>query len=64
MTPKSGQVGVDCFRNRPVCIIGEVANAGCFPYVRGMRLITAIAMAGGFTYRALEDEYVIMRDGK
>ncbi len=64
MAPKSGQVGVECFRNRPVCIIGEVANAGCFPYVRGMRVCQITAMACGFTYRAVEDEFIISRNGQ
>ena len=62
-------VGVECFRNRPFCIIGEVANPGCYPYVRGMRFIDAIAMAGGFTYRGKEDECIAINtradvDGK
>lgn len=56
--PKSEEVSVECIRYRPFCIIGEVANPGCYPYVGGMRVIDAIAMAGGFTYRAKEDEWI------
>jgi polysaccharide export outer membrane protein len=41
-----------------------VADPGPFPYSGGMRVINAVAMAGGFTYRAVEDEYVIQRDGR
>jgi polysaccharide export outer membrane protein len=29
-----------------------------------MRVINAVAMAGGFTYRAVEEEFVIQRDGR
>ncbi len=42
---------------RPYYLMGEVANRGAFPYVAGMTYLTAIANAGGFTYRA-KDEYV------
>ncbi len=63
------QVSVECIRYRPCYIIGEVANSfrscRCEP---GMRVIDLLTMCpgnyGGFTYRAMEDEYVIMRDGK
>lgn len=41
-----------------------MADPGPFPYSGGMRVINAVAMAGGFTYRAVEDEYVIQRDGR
>ena len=49
---------------RDFYIIGEVANPGHFPYVGGMTVITAVAMAGGFTYRAAEDEFAISRGGQ
>jgi polysaccharide export outer membrane protein len=49
---------------RDFYIIGEVANPGHFPYVGGMTVITAVAMAGGFTYRAAEDEFTISRGGQ
>jgi protein involved in polysaccharide export with SLBB domain len=52
-------------------IIGEDGSPVPYPYVEGMQLTTACAMtatapamAGGFTYRAVEDECVITRDGK
>ena len=57
-------VSVDVIQYRDFYIIGEVAKPGHYPYVGGMRVINAVALAGGFTYRAVEDEFVISRDGQ
>jgi protein involved in polysaccharide export with SLBB domain len=57
-------VSVEVLEYRDFFIIGEVANPGPYPYVGKMTVITAVAMAGGFTYRAVEDEFVISRDGQ
>jgi polysaccharide export outer membrane protein len=48
---------------RPFYIIGEVNNPGSFEYVNGMTVINAVALAGGFTYRADQDDIVISRGG-
>jgi polysaccharide export outer membrane protein len=37
---------------RPFFILGEVRNPGQYPYVHGMTVLTAVAIAGGFSYRA------------
>lgn len=37
---------------RPFFILGEVTSAGQYPYVNGMTVQTAVAIAGGFTPRA------------
>ncbi len=58
---KNPQVSVEIINYRPFYIIGEVANPGGYPFVGGMRVITAVAMAGGFTYRAKEDNLLITR---
>lgn len=58
---KNPQVSVEIINYRPFYIIGEVANPGSYPYVGGMRVINAVAMAGGFTYRATEDDLLITR---
>jgi len=57
----SPKVSVDLTKSRPVCVLGEVNKPGCFDYVYGMRATTAIAMAGGYTYRAEQDELEVMR---
>ena len=48
---------------RPFYIIGEVNNPGSFEYVNGMTVINAVALAGGFTYRADQDDIMISRGG-
>lgn len=44
-------------------VIGEVANPGGYPYVSGMRAVNAIALAGGYTYRADKGDLLIRRAG-
>ena len=61
---KNPVVSVEVLEYRAFYIIGEVADPGPYPYSGGMRVINAVAMAGGFTYRAVEDEFVIQRDGQ
>jgi polysaccharide biosynthesis/export protein len=42
-------VEVDAYR--PFYVLGEVASSGQFPYVNGLTVQTAVAIAGGFTPR-------------
>ena len=49
---KDPKVTAEVAAYRPFFILGEVRNAGQFPYVAGMTAQTAIAIAGGFTPRA------------
>jgi len=58
---KNPQVSAEVINYRPFYIIGEVQNPGSYPYVGGMRVVNAVAMAGGFTYRAKENEILITR---
>jgi polysaccharide biosynthesis/export protein len=58
---KDPQVTVDVQQNRPFFIYGEVRTAGQYPYVSGMTVETAIAIAGGFTDRASERKYRLTR---
>lgn len=51
---KSPRVTVDIVNYRPVYVHGEVRTGGEVPYKSGMRLRDAIALAGGYTYRADE----------
>lgn len=57
-------VSVEVLTYRDFFIIGEVANPGPYAYVGKMTVITAVAMAGGFTYRAVENEFLISREGR
>jgi polysaccharide export outer membrane protein len=58
---KDPQVTVDVQQNRPFFILGEVKNAGQFPYVSGMTVETAVAIAGGYSERASERTFRITR---
>jgi polysaccharide export outer membrane protein len=55
-------VSVEVIAYRPVFVLGEVARPGQYPYQPGMTVVTAVAVAGGFTYRAIEDEVSIVRN--
>lgn len=44
---------------RPFYILGEVMRPGQYPYTNGMTLMSAVATAGGFTYRARTGEVYI-----
>ncbi|MBS0244660.1 MAG: polysaccharide export protein [Proteobacteria bacterium] len=46
------EVTVDIIQNRPFFILGEVRNAGQYPYVGGMTVRSAVAIAGGYSERA------------
>ena len=54
-------ISVQVAQFRPFFVLGEVRQPGQFPYVEGMTVLTAVAIAGGFTYRAETDYYTITR---
>jgi polysaccharide biosynthesis/export protein len=58
---KDPQVTVDVQQNRPFFILGEVRTAGQYPYVSGMTVETAVAIAGGYSERANERRMKITR---
>jgi protein involved in polysaccharide export with SLBB domain len=58
---KDPSVSVEVLNYRPFYIYGEVNQPGSYPYVSGMTVLNAIAMAGGFTYRAKKSEVQIIR---
>lgn len=60
---KNPQVGIEVLNYRPFYIIGEVKQPGSYPYVNGMSVVNAVALAGGFTYRAKEGGITITRGG-
>ena len=59
MRDPSVSVEVEAFR--PFFVLGEVEIAGQYPFINGMTVQNAIAVAGGFTPRALEDSVDITR---
>jgi len=54
---RNPDVSVEVDRYRPFFAMGEVGAAGQYPYVPGMTVQQAIAVAGGFTPRA--DKYTV-----
>jgi len=58
---KSPDVTIQIEEYRPFFILGEVKNPGSYPYVPEMTVLTAVAIAGGFTFRASEDEVSVTR---
>ncbi len=46
------EVSVQVQKYRPFFILGEVEQPGQYPYVNDMTVLTAVAIGGGFTYRA------------
>jgi polysaccharide export outer membrane protein len=55
------RVSIEVRNYRPYYLIGEVQSTGSFPYVAGITYLTAIAMAGGYTYRAKKDVVYVIR---
>lgn len=58
---KNPRVSVEVLNYRPFYIIGEVKHPGSYPYVSGMTVVNAIALAGGYTYRARENKIYVTR---
>ncbi len=54
------RVSIEVLNFRPYYIIGEISSSGSYPYVEGITYLNAVAIAGGFTYRARE-KYVMVR---
>lgn len=58
---KNPRVSVEVLDYRPVYVIGEVSSPGSYAYVNGMTVVNAVAVAGGFTYRARKGRISIVR---
>jgi polysaccharide biosynthesis/export protein len=55
------KVTVEVEAYRPFFVLGEVNTSGQFPYVSGMTVQTAVAIAGGFSPRGARDYAEITR---
>ncbi len=60
---KNPRVTVEVLNYRPIYVHGEVKSGGEFPYKNGLKLRDAVAVAGGYTYRADESYVLIVREG-
>lgn len=58
---RDASVSVEVVEYRPVFVLGEVNRPGQYPYQPGMTVLSVAAVAGGFTYRAVQDQAAVMR---
>jgi polysaccharide biosynthesis/export protein len=56
-------VAVQVTGYRPIFVLGMAERPGQFPYQPGMTVLTAVAVAGGFNYRAIRDYVSLTRIG-
>lgn len=54
-------VSVEVQTFRPFYVLGEVRQPGEFAYTSGLTVLSAIARAGGYDYRARKEEVVLVR---
>jgi protein involved in polysaccharide export with SLBB domain len=57
------RISVEVLNYRPFYILGEVKSPGKYPYVSGITVLNAVAMAGGYTHRARKNRTEIVRGG-
>ena len=58
---KNPKVSAEVLNYRPIYIIGEVKQPGSYPFASGMMVMKAVALAGGYSYRAREGKAFITR---
>jgi polysaccharide export outer membrane protein len=58
---RAPSVSAEIITYRPIFVLGEVSKPGQYPYQPGMTVVTAVAVAGGFTYRAVHDYASVVR---
>ena len=61
---KHPKVSIEVLNYRPFYILGEINDPGSYAYVNGMTLLKAVALAGGYTYRARTSKVTITRTVK
>ncbi|MBR0679053.1 polysaccharide export protein [Roseomonas eburnea] len=54
-------VAVQITEYRPIFVLGMVQRGGQFPFQPNMTVLSAVALAGGFNYRAVQDEVSVTR---
>ena len=55
------RVSIQVLNYRPFYILGEVAEPMAYSYVDGMTYLNAVAIAGGYTYRAKKGYVYVIR---
>lgn len=54
-------VAIEVAEFRPFYILGEVRRPGSYSYIDGMSVLNAVAISGGFTYRANSKSIEVIR---
>lgn len=60
---RNPRVTVEVLTFRPFYVLGEVQKPGEYPFRTGLNVLSAIAIAGGGTYRANTSKVMIQRSG-
>lgn len=58
---REANVTVEVMSFRPFYIVGEVRQPGSYQFVPGMTVLNAVALGGGYTYRARENAFLLRR---
>lgn len=61
---KDPKITVSISEFKPFYIVGEVEKPGAYPYTGGLTVLSAIAIAGGTTYRANLSDVLIQHPGE
>jgi protein involved in polysaccharide export with SLBB domain len=60
---RNPRISIELTNLRPFFILGEVEKRGSYPYINGLTVAQAVAIAGGYTYRASRSRITIQRVG-
>ncbi len=60
---RNPRISIELINLRPFFILGEVEKRGSYPYVVGLTVAQAVAIAGGYTYRASRSRITVQRVG-
>lgn len=61
---RNPRISIELINLRPFYILGEVEKRGSYPYVNGLTVAQAVAIAQGYTYRASRTRITIQRSGQ
>jgi len=57
------RIRIEILNYRPIYVLGEVTRSGAFDYVPDLTATQAVALAGGYTYRADRSRVIVRRAG-
>lgn len=60
---RNPRVSIELVNLRPFFILGEVEKRGSYPYINGLTVAQAAAVAGGYTRRASVSRITVQRQG-